>query len=442
MKLISPDQAAKSSVPAPASDSGLPAQAQRGAPAALLEGVLGATSEGITIADARLPDQPIIFANAGFERLTGYSPEEVVGRNCRFMQGAATDADAVGEIRTAVREGRACTVELLNYRKDGLPFWNRLSITPIRDADGTVTHFIGVQSDITSLRETEKALRLAKQELEVANRRMADDLKAASRVQRALLPDRLPEVPELDFAWIFRPCEQLAGDGLNVLPLDDRHYGIYLLDVSGHGAPAALLSVTLARLLSPIPGQSVLFTAAPESRSGFRLAKPAEVAEELNRQFPQRVDTRQYFTLFYGIFDTASRELVYVSAGHQPGIYVPAEGSPRELPVRGLPVGLLQNPSYEEGRLSLAPGDRLYIYSDGLVEAKNAEERQLGSHRLRLAIEQSRSLPLQASVEEIEAAAERWAESRLDDDLSIVALEVMASDLDDRSGSKTRDHAG
>lgn len=417
----------------------LPKQALSEASAALLERALGATSEGITIADARRPDQPIIFANRGFERLTGYSPEAILGRNCRFMQGPDTDAAAVREIRTAVQDGRACTVELLNYRKDGLPFWNRLSITPIHDADGEVTHFIGVQSDITSLRETEKALRVAKRELELANRHMDDDLKAAARVQRALLPERLPDVPEMDFAWVFRPCTQLAGDGLNVVALDDRRYGIYLLDVSGHGAPAALLSVTLAQLLSPIPGQSVLFTSDASSDSGFRLARPAEVAAELNRQFPKRVETRQYFTLFYGVFDAASRELVYVSAGHPAGIYMPREGTPRELPVRGLPVGLVQHPEYEEGRMRLTPGDRLYIYTDGLIEAEDGEEREFGAHRLRGAIEEFRSRPLQESVDAIEAAAERWAGSNLDDDLSIVALEVREGGPADRSGSQDHD---
>lgn len=421
---MSTKPASSASLSATAEVGNLPKQALQDAPSALLEGVLGATSEGITVADARLPDQPIIFANAGFERLTGYSRTDVLGRNCRFLQGPETSSETVAEIRTAVQEGRSCTVELLNYRKDGLPFWNRLSITPIRDAGGQVTHFIGVQSDITSLRETEKALRLAKQELEVANRHMADDLRAAARVQRALLPQSLPDVPEMDFAWVFRPCTQLAGDGLNVLALDDKRFGIYVLDVSGHGAPAALLSVTLARLFSPIPGQSVLFASDPNSSSGFRVATPAEVAAELNQQFPKRIDTRQYFTLFYGIFDAAARELVYVSAGHPPGVFVPRQGTPRELPVRCLPVGLVRNPKYEEGRMSLSPGDRLYIYTDGVTEAKDGEERQFGAHRLRDAIEESRSLSIQASIDAIETTAERWANSNLDDDLSILAFEV------------------
>jgi hypothetical protein len=84
---------------------------------------------------------------------------EVLGRNCRFLQGPDTDPAAVAEIRAAVDEKRACVVEILNYRRDGTPFWNRLSITPVRNERGEVTHYIGIQSDVTARREAENGLR-------------------------------------------------------------------------------------------------------------------------------------------------------------------------------------------------------------------------------------------------------------------------------------------
>ena len=114
----------------------------------LKDRALAAAAEGIAIADARLPDNPLIYANAGFERLTGYSADEVMGRNCGFLQGAETDGETLGNLRAALREQREITVKLLNYRKDGTTFWNRLSITPVRDSSGAVTHFIAVQSDV------------------------------------------------------------------------------------------------------------------------------------------------------------------------------------------------------------------------------------------------------------------------------------------------------
>lgn len=114
----------------------------------LRERAMNATSEGIIIADAS-GDYPVVYVNKTFEELTGYAASEVIGRNCRFLQGPETDKATVAEIRAALAEGRSVTAELLNYRKDGRTFWNLLSITPVRDSEKRITHFVGVQRDIT-----------------------------------------------------------------------------------------------------------------------------------------------------------------------------------------------------------------------------------------------------------------------------------------------------
>ncbi len=119
----------------------------------LLEQAVEVTPEVVTISDPSQPDNPLVYANAAFFRQTGYTREEVIGRNCRMLRGPGTDPAAVQQIRTAVQTQRPCVVELLNYRKDGTSFWNRLSIVPLRDATGTVTHFAGFQSDISAIRE-------------------------------------------------------------------------------------------------------------------------------------------------------------------------------------------------------------------------------------------------------------------------------------------------
>src|SRR5208283_5301265 len=166
----------------------------------LKDRALAASAEGITIADARLPDNPLIYVNAGFERLTGYAVADVLGRNCRFLQGAGTDPATVDTLRTAIREKRPITVQLLNYRKDGTPFWNRLSITPVEDHSGTVTHFIGVQSDVTAEKQAKDSLQEAKERLEIASNAMKRDLEAAADLQHALLPVELPKFAGMNFA--------------------------------------------------------------------------------------------------------------------------------------------------------------------------------------------------------------------------------------------------
>jgi PAS domain S-box-containing protein len=114
--------------------------------------------QGVAITDPNRPDNPIVFVNEGFSRITGYGREEAIGRNCRFLQGADTSAEAIGRIRDAIREARPCFVEILNYRKDGRPFWNALSIAPIFD-DGRLTHFVSVQTDVTASKQMEAQLR-------------------------------------------------------------------------------------------------------------------------------------------------------------------------------------------------------------------------------------------------------------------------------------------
>ena len=126
----------------------------------LYDRALAATSCGIVISDACQPHNPIIYCNPAFEKITGYSQDEVIGRNCRFLQGVDTDPQAVETIRQAIRTGQECQVVLKNYRKDGRLFWNDLTISPVRDAEGAVSHFIGVQTDITERKEAEEIRQL------------------------------------------------------------------------------------------------------------------------------------------------------------------------------------------------------------------------------------------------------------------------------------------
>ena len=118
---------------------------------AVRELAMDSCAEGITIADFTQPDQPLIYANVGFETMTGYSVQETVGNNCRFLQGPGTDQRELNKLRDAIKKGEACTVVLKNYKKSGEEFMNQLSLTPIRGADGNVMYYVGIQSDVTEL---------------------------------------------------------------------------------------------------------------------------------------------------------------------------------------------------------------------------------------------------------------------------------------------------
>ncbi|MGB3263512.1 MAG: PAS domain S-box protein [Microcoleus sp.] len=141
----------------------------------LYDRAMAATSTGIVISDATNPEHPIIYCNPAFESMTGYRRQEIIGTNCRFLQGSDTDSDALKTIHQALKTESECQVRLKNYRQDGTAFWNALSISPVRDRTGKLTHFIGVQRDITDRKQAEEALHNS----EAQSREQAAQLAAA-----------------------------------------------------------------------------------------------------------------------------------------------------------------------------------------------------------------------------------------------------------------------
>jgi len=129
---------------------------------------------GITIADATMPDMPLVYANAAFERITGYPPEYAVGRNCRFLQGEATRDEPVAKMREAIENEAATTVELRNYRRNGDLFWNEVTIAPLRDDEGRITHYVGFQQDVTRRKRAERAV--ARRSARIERERAAQEL--------------------------------------------------------------------------------------------------------------------------------------------------------------------------------------------------------------------------------------------------------------------------
>ena len=120
-------------------------------------------SSGVTIADARQPDLPLIYVNQGFQKITGYSAREAVGRSCRFLQGEDRDQPALDDLRKALRLGEDCIVQLRNYRKDGTLFHNELHISPVHNEAGELTHFVGIQLDVTEQVKARESLERSEQ---------------------------------------------------------------------------------------------------------------------------------------------------------------------------------------------------------------------------------------------------------------------------------------
>jgi PAS domain S-box-containing protein len=146
-----------------------------------------ATRMPMLITDPQQPDNPIIFCNQAFALLTGYSAEELVGRNCRLLQGPHTDPAAVDKLREAIAAERDIAIDILNYRKDGSPFWNALFVSPVRDAAGDVIYFFASQLDFTSIKSKEQELAEARRSAEREVARRTRDLSEALKAQTLLV---------------------------------------------------------------------------------------------------------------------------------------------------------------------------------------------------------------------------------------------------------------
>jgi sigma-B regulation protein RsbU (phosphoserine phosphatase) len=273
------------------------------------------------------------------------------------------------------------------------------------------------------LRQRNAELERVNVDLVAANARINADLEAAAKIQESYLPTKLPVVPGFRFAWTYEPCEHLAGDFLNVCPLGGDHYGLYVLDVSGHGVAASLLAVAAARALSPAPDpDSILInsvTAAP--------TPAAEVADRLNQKFDWDHNPGQFMTFFYILLDAARRELTYVSAGHPAAIVLPAAGGPAVfLDQSGLPIGI--GGTYAAHPLTVAPGDRVYLFSDGVLEAMDPQLELFGRDRLLEVLERGRDRPLAACLTLLKDGLRQWrGDDPPRDDISVLAVECVGT---------------
>ena len=267
----------------------------------------------------------------------------------------------------------------------------------------------------------EADVRRHNEELAKTNARMRQSLEMAAKVQHALLPAKSPlRIGGLTFAWRFSPCDELGGDIFNAFALPDGKVGVYLLDVSGHGVPAALLSVTLSKLLSPIGRPSLVEEMHDDQLVG---RPPAAVVAELNRRFPLSPQN-QYFTIFYGVFDCEHNTLTYVSAGHPPALLVAGDREVHPIDGDGFAVGWFDEAEFDEQTVTLSPGDRVALYSDGIPETMDPEATHFGTSRLTAALDARRGHDLNSQLDGLMADVDAFrAGAEVCDDVTVLVMQ-------------------
>jgi sigma-B regulation protein RsbU (phosphoserine phosphatase) len=253
---------------------------------------------------------------------------------------------------------------------------------------------------------------------------ISKDLEAAAKIQKGLLPETATTISGFKFDWLFCPSSFVAGDIFNFFRLSEDYVGFYLLDVSGHGTPAAMLSVTLSRILSPTAQQNSPLKRFVPDPPHYEVAAPREVVADLNKRFQNENESFQYFTMIYGIAGTGMDRITITQAGHPSPIIIPSTGSGRLIGEGGFPVGMLPDLEYEDQEFDFSVGDRLFFYSDGITECTNENMEMFSEERLISFLEEARDIPMRELMERLEKTLYKWRGSNeFEDDVSILGIE-------------------
>jgi sigma-B regulation protein RsbU (phosphoserine phosphatase) len=282
--------------------------------------------------------------------------------------------------------------------------------------------FAAILRDITDRVKAREDLLAANAQLAEKQRYLDADLTAAAEMQRALLPVTPVWEARLDVAWWFEPCSSIGGDIFNIVELDGSHLGIYIMDVSGHGVPSALVSVLVHQAM--LPGVGILTRPSPGGL-GTGITAPNEVMRVLNYEgYFERFE--KFFSMFYMVLDTCTGEFEYCNAGHPPPLFMKNDGSLTVLAEGGPLIGVTGEESFAMGRGVLGPNDCLLLYTDGCPEHMNPEGEQFGEERLTESLAQTCGATAEGLVRGVGKAMEEHGRGTAnEDDVSLLCLKVL-----------------
>lgn len=248
-----------------------------------------------------------------------------------------------------------------------------------------------------------------------------DDLNAASGIQQSLLPHHAPDIENLVFDWRFMPSYMIGGDIFNIMRLDEDHVGIYMIDVAGHGVPAALITVSVSQVLKP-DGNGLTKERISEA-PGYRIASPRALMESLDREYPIERFGR-YFTIIYLVINTVTGTLTYSNAAHPPPVLIHRTGQIEILDKGGTIIGLGGIVPFEEGEILLEKGDRVLLFTDGILDCENPDDELYGEERFYAALRSVRHKGITGLLDGIVGSITDFCQGRpFPDDISIIAIE-------------------
>ena len=272
------------------------------------------------------------------------------------------------------------------------------------------------------IRDLTKRLTLANQDLVEKQRLIDEDLKAAAEIQRSLLPQEYPNVDIMDVAWKFMPCQSIGGDIFNLIRLDEDNWGIYMVDVSGHGVPSALVAVSVTQMMHS--SKSVILKRSIDHPPHYQIVAPPEVLDKLDREYPiERFD--KFFPITYIVLNGQSKRILYSNAAHPPPVLLHPDGTLEFLDKGGTIIGMGGALPFEGGENQLRAGDKLFIYTDGIVEYQDEDGNFYGEDRFFDEMKKLKDEPISSMIDGVIASVMDFGKNNEpQDDISLLGVEI------------------
>lgn len=354
------------------------------------------TADSIVITDAR---GVIEYVNPAFEQTTGYPPSDVLGKTPSVLKSGRHDERFYRELWDLILSGKPFQGTIVNRKKSGELYWSQQTITPIKNDQKQITHFVSVLKDITELRKQQE------QEFH---------LQFAREVQQRFYSTEIP-VPGFDIAGAAYPAALTGGDYFDFIQQPDGFVYIVIGDVTGHGFGPALIMATARAYIRAY--------AKSESDLGAILSR-------VNSALAADLGGSQFITLLLIRLDPRGRSMEYAGAGHLPGYLLDASGQTRMvLESAGLPCGLFPNHLFASSPVvPLSEGETIVLVTDGVTETTSEDEMEFGAERILEVVQRHRDQGARAQVEAIYESARAYAGIEAQhDDVTVVVCKVCAA---------------
>ncbi len=333
----------------------------------------------------------------------------------RIVQPVTALTTAAAEVDTDTLSFAPETLDPVAVRRDELGTLVRVFQNMVRQVQAREEYLESM------VRARTRELEASNAQLEKAKERMESELKIAHALQGAILPKTMPENPTYSGHAVMTPAREMGGDFYDFFTLDDGRLSVVMADVSGKGVPAAFFMAIARTVMRAAAG---------------RHPDPGPCLQEVNDAICEQNPQDLFVTLFYGILDPDSGKFVYANAGHNPPFVVKRPGDVLPLPMTGgMAVGVMPGMPYDEDAVTLAPGDTMFLYTDGITEAMNVDQEEFTEARLEAVLAEGRDLPVDSVLENVTSAVVKFVgEAEQSDDITCVVLRYDGATDDSVSG--------